>query len=114
DVAGISSSSWTAVGPGNVGGRVRAVLPIDANTVYVAGVAGGIWKTTNCCTTSTTWTALNDFLANLAITTLIADPTNTNILYAGYREGFSIADAVRGAGVFKSLDGGLTWTQLAS
>ncbi len=43
DVAGISSSSWTAVGPGNVGGRVRAMLAVDASTVYVAGVAGGIW-----------------------------------------------------------------------
>jgi hypothetical protein len=113
-VAGIDSSSWTAVGPGNVGGRIRAILPIDANTVYVAGVAGGIWKTTNCCTTATTWTALDDFLANLAVVTLIADPTNPDILYAGTGEGFSNADAVRGAGVFKSTDGGTTWTQLAS
>ena len=113
-VAGIDSSSWTAVGPGNVGGRIRAILPIDANTVYVAGVAGGIWKTTNCCSTNTTWTALDDFLANLAVVTLIADPTNPNTLYAGTGEGFSNADAVRGAGVFKSTDGGTTWTQLAS
>ncbi len=114
EVAGIGTGSWTAVGPGNVGGRIRAVLPIDASTVFIGGVAGGIWKTTNCCTPSTTWTAINDFMANLAISSLIVDPTNPNVMYAGTGEGFSNADAVRGAGVFKSTDGGTTWTQLAS
>ena len=114
EVAGIDSGSWTAAGPGNIGGRIRAVLPIDASTVFIGGVSGGIWKTTNCCTNSTTWTAVNDFMANLAISSLIVDPTNANVMYAGTGEGFGNADAVRGAGVFKSTDGGTTWAQLAN
>lgn len=65
-VAGIDNTSWTSIGPGNVGGRIRAVLPIDASTVFVGSVAGGIWKTTNCCSLSTTWSPINDFMANLA------------------------------------------------
>src|SRR5262249_14082333 len=113
-VAGINGASWTAVGPGNVGGRVRAVLPLSATTVFVGGIGGGIWKTTNCCSTSTTWSPVNDFLANLAVATLVVDPTNANTLYAGTGEGFSNQDAVRGAGIFKSTDGGSTWAQLAS
>jgi len=114
DVAGIDNLSWTYAGPGNVGGRIRAILPIDASTVFIGGVSGGLWKTTNCCTTSTTWSPVSDFMANLAISTLIADPTNVNVLYAGTGEGFGNADAVRGAGIFKSTDGGVTWAQLAS
>ncbi|WP_423223879.1 hypothetical protein [Candidatus Amarolinea aalborgensis] len=113
-VVGIDNLSWTNSGPGNVGGRIRAILPISAATVFVGGVSGGIWKTTNCCSTSTTWTPLNDFLANLAVSSLILDPTDANVMYAGTGEGFFNVDAVRGAGVFKSTDGGATWNQLAS
>ena len=113
-VAGIDNASWTEAGPGNVGGRIRAILPIDASTVFIGGVSGGIWKTTNCCSTSTTWTSMDDFMANLAISSLIVDPTNPNVMYAGTGEGFLSGGAVRGAGVFKSTDGGTTWAQLSS
>lgn len=113
-IFGIDNLSWTNNGPGNIGGRIRAILPIDAATVFVGGVSGGIWKTTNCCTTSTTWTPINDFMANLAVSSLILDPTNANVMYAGTGEGFFNVDAVRGAGVFQSTDGGATWNQLAS
>ncbi len=113
-VAGITNGGWSEAGPGNVGGRIRAILPITSSTVFVGGVAGGIWKTTNCCSLTTTWTKIDDFMANLAVVTLIVDPTDANVMYAGTGEGFSNADAVRGAGVFKSTDGGTTWAQLAS
>src|SRR5205823_12952875 len=42
------------------------------------------------------------------------DPTNSSVLYAGTGEGVFNGDAVRGAGIFKTIDGGLTWSQLAS
>ncbi|MBI5029519.1 MAG: hypothetical protein HZB51_03260 [Chloroflexi bacterium] len=113
-VAGISNLTWKSVGPGNVGGRIRSVLPINATTVFVGGVSGGIWKTTNCCSTSTTWSVVNDFMANLSVATMVYSPTNNSIMYAGTGEGFFNGDAVRGAGIFKSTDGGTTWTQLAS
>ena len=113
NAAGIDKLSWNQVGPGNVGGRIRTILPLSDTTVLIGSVSGGLWKTTNCCSLDTTWSPINDFMANLSISSLIIDPTDTNVLYAGTGEIFS-ADGMRGAGVFKSIDGGDTWTQLSS
>lgn len=110
--AGISNAGWTFAGPGNVGGRIRAVLPINSSTVFVAGVSGGLWKTTNCCSTGTTWTPIDDWMANIGISSLIVDPTNANVMYAGTGE--STGSGFRGAGIFKSTDGGTTWAQLSN
>ncbi|HEY0461695.1 MAG TPA: hypothetical protein VGC97_21340 [Pyrinomonadaceae bacterium] len=105
--------TWSPLGPGNVGGRTRALLvdPVSPNTMYTAGVAGGVWKTTDG---GASWVALDDFMANIAVTCLTFEPGNSSILYAGTGEGFFNADAVQGAGIFKSTDSGATWARLAS
>ncbi len=105
--------TWQSLGPGNVGGRTRALLidPINPDVMYAAAVAGGIWKTTNG---GTSWAPLNDFLANIAVTCMAIDPTNPNIIYAGTGEGFFNADGVRGAGIFKTTDAGAHWTRLTA
>jgi hypothetical protein len=79
--------TWQSIGPGNVGGRTRALVidPVSPDTMYAAGVAGGIWKTTNG---GSSWVPLNDFLANIAVTTLAMDPSDPNTIYAGTGEGF--------------------------
>ncbi len=104
-------SNWNSLGPGNVGGRTRtlAINPSSPDTMYTAGVAGGIWKTTNG---GSSWSPLNDLMNNMAVTTIIIDPNNHDTLYAGTGEGFFNIDAVRGDGIFKSTDAGLTWTHL--
>ena len=99
-------------------GRVRAIL-VDAGdasgkTVFIGSVAGGLWKTTDITTRPATWTLVNDFLANLAITDICQDPTNSNTMYFCTGEAFLNADAVSGNGVFKSTDHGVTWAPLAS
>jgi photosystem II stability/assembly factor-like uncharacterized protein len=111
--AGIEPSQWTWIGPGNIGGRIRAILihPTTPSRMWVGGVSGGIWTTVNG---GTSWSPVNDFMANLAVTSLIISPANTNVLYAGTGEGFNNSDGIRGAGIFKSADGGVTWAQLAS
>ncbi|MBI2943491.1 MAG: hypothetical protein HYY25_04760, partial [Candidatus Wallbacteria bacterium] len=53
-------------------------------------------------------------MANLAVCTLAAQPDNPAILYAGTGEGYYNGDAARGAGVFKSVNSGVTWDRLAS
>ncbi len=105
--------SWTQVGPSNIGGRIRAIAvhPSDPNTVYLGAVAGGVWKSTNG---GSSWTALNDFMENLAVCALVIDPNNPNIVYAGTGEGFFNLDAIRGAGIFKSTDAGASWNRLSS
>ncbi|KRP08615.1 MAG: hypothetical protein ABR94_11185, partial [Sphingobacteriales bacterium BACL12 MAG-120802-bin5] len=60
------------------------------------------------------WQLVNDFFPSLAVTKITYDPFNTNVFYFCTGEGWFNADAVRGAGVFKSEDAGATWTQLPS
>lgn len=110
---GALASAWEALGPGNIGGRTRALLihPTTPDTMWAGSVAGGIWKTTNG---GATWVPKADLLINMAVNSMVMDPRNSNVLFAGTGEGFFNADAVRGAGILKSTDGGETWTQLPS
>jgi uncharacterized protein (TIGR03437 family) len=105
--------SWTPLGPGNVGGRTRALLvhPASPSVMYAAGVAGGVWKTTNG---GASWTPLADLIANIAVCALAFDPRNPEVIYAGTGEGFFNYGGVRGAGIFKTTDGGASWAHLSS
>jgi photosystem II stability/assembly factor-like uncharacterized protein len=99
-------------------GRIRTVwvdLADGTNkTVWVGGADGGIWKTTDITASPSPWAPVNDFMANLAISSISQDPTNTNIMYCGTGEKTFNVDAVDGGGVWKSLDHGLTWNLLSS
>jgi len=106
---------WSNIGPGNVGGRTRAILVQGTNpnyTIYAGGVAGGIWKLEDS-DSDNPWVALDDLMPNLAVTTLAQVPGVDDTIYAGTGEGFNNGDAVKGAGIFKTTDGGDTWEHLA-
>jgi hypothetical protein len=102
--------AWTSLGPGNIGGRTRALVidPVDPQTMYAAGVAGGVFKTTDG---GASWRPTSDLLPNIAVSSLAMDPTNRSVLYAGTGEQWA-GDGVRGAGMFKTTDGAATWTRL--
>jgi photosystem II stability/assembly factor-like uncharacterized protein len=106
---------WVERGPGNVGGRTRGLIvdPDDPtkNTWFAGSVGGGIWKTTNA---GTTWSNKTPTIPNLATVTIAMAASNHAIIYAGTGEGFSNTDAVRGDGIWRSIDRGETWTQLSS
>jgi len=108
--AGIGGSSWTWLGPGNIGGRVRsiAVNPIVPSTWFAGSVSGGIWKTVD---SGAHWAPVNDFLANLSISTMVIQPGNPSVIYAGTGESLT---GLHGAGIFTSTDAGDTWSQLTS
>jgi photosystem II stability/assembly factor-like uncharacterized protein len=120
DGGGVGPESWTWLGPGNIGGRIRAIVihPQDPNVMWVGSASGGIWKTTNG---GADWQPLDDFMASLSVGCMALHPDDPDLLYAGTGEGFfetvegsTNTAAVRGAGIFKSMDGGATWTQLPS
>ncbi len=114
----LTGVNWTERGPDNVGGRTRAIMvdpnDVTKNTIWSAGVAGGLWKTTDITASSPNWQSVDDFFGNLAISSLAYDPSNTNTMYFSTGEGYYNADAVRGFGVWKSTDGGSNWSQLSS
>jgi photosystem II stability/assembly factor-like uncharacterized protein len=108
--------TWQPLGPGNAGGRTRALVirPDDPNTMYAGTVGGGVWKTTDG---GQTWTPLTDLLPSIGIGALAMDPQSPDTLYAGTGEFYTntntTGNTIRGAGIFKTTDGGATWTQLA-
>lgn len=118
NIAPISGVSWDEQGPNNVGGRTRAIMvdPNDGtgNTVWAGSVGGGLWKTTNITASSPNWAPVNDLFGNLAVTSIAYDPSNTQVMYFATGEGYFNLDAIQGFGVWKSTDGGATWSQLAA
>ena len=113
DVLTFSGASYTtsgritalAVDPSCSTGRCRA---------WAAAAGGGVWRTTNALAGSgVTWTFISDSFATNAIGTLTYDAA-TNTLYAGTGEPNASADSEAGFGIYKSTDGGDTWTHLAS
>jgi PKD repeat protein len=116
--AAIAGVTWAERGPNNNGGRTRAIL-VDLNdvthqTIWAGSVAGGLWKTTNITAAQPNWASVNDFFSNMAITSITQAPTNPQVLYFATGEGNNNSDAVRGMGVWKSSDGGITWAQLSA
>ena len=94
---------WVSIGPGNIGGRVRSLVihPTIPSTMWVGGVSGGIWKTTNG---GGSWSTNTDFLTNLAVHCMAIDPANPNTLY------FGTGEVIPGNGIFKTLNAGSSWT----
>ena len=108
-----SDNNWVERGPNNVGGRVRAIM-FDPNDptfkrVFAGGVSGGLWVN-NDITTNTAWTRVN-IDENLSVSAITYDPNNTNIFYLGTGESYVGGD-VNGNGVWKSTDGGTSWTKV--
>jgi hypothetical protein len=107
-----AGTTWTALGPGNIGGRTRSIVvhPRDSKVLWAGSVGGGVWRTGD---TGASWTPVDDFMANLAVTAMVMDPTNPDVIYAGTGEGFFNVDALRGAGIFRTTDG-VHWQQIPS
>ncbi len=107
---------WKERGPNNVSGRTRAFI-IDmndptGNTMWTGGVAGGIWVSRNILDPTPQWMPVGDFFENVAIGAIAQDPNQPNNIYVGTGEGWFNFDALRGMGIWKTSDGGITWEQL--
>lgn len=111
----VAALEWIERGPANVPGRTRAllVMPDDPslNTWMAGSAGGGIWKTTDG---GASWTFLTPGFPNLSVSALAFAPSQPDVIYAGTGEGFFNLDAINGDGVFKSVNGGASWMQLAA
>lgn len=104
----ITNEFWS--GRRNASGRVVSVAPhpTDANTVYIGSASGGVWKTTDA---GLTWVPLTDELASLNHGAVAIDPSNPDTIYAGTGE-WTVQSV--GDGLFRSLDGGLSWERIGT
>lgn len=108
--AGLQPSQWQALGPANVGGRVRSLAfdPRNANRLFAGTASGGLWLTQNA---GASWRAIHDFLPNLSVSTIAVHPANPDVMFIGTGEASA---GLVGVGAFKSVDAGLTWQPLAA
>ncbi|MDH5235495.1 MAG: hypothetical protein OEW77_11090, partial [Gemmatimonadota bacterium] len=100
-----------SIGPAVMGGRVHDVEvdPRDPATIYVGAAAGGIWKTTN---KGTTWTPIFEGQPDNTFGDLAIFAGDSRIIWAGTGEQNNRQSSSWGGGVYRSTDGGATWTLL--
>jgi photosystem II stability/assembly factor-like uncharacterized protein len=110
DTGILTEMQWRNVGPFR-GGRTRAVsgVPAQPNFFYVGPVNGGVWKTNDF---GRTWQPIFDQQPTGSIGAIEVAPSNPNIVYVGSGEGLRRPDLSVGDGIYKSTDGGSTWTHL--
>ncbi len=105
----LSGLTFRAPGPAVTGGRIHDVeaLPDDPSTLYVATASSGLWKSTN---QGTTWTSLFDDQPVSTFGDIAIAPSNPDIIWAGTGEQQNRQSTSWGDGVYRSTDGGTTWT----
>ncbi len=115
-----SSNSWTSLGPNDQGGRTRAIMfdPNDTQKkkVWAGGVTGGLWYNNDITSSTSKWMIVDDFWNSIGVTCIAYDPNNTRIFYVGTGEGFTTrsSSTTKGAGIWKTTDGGSSWSRLSS
>jgi len=107
----ISGLKLRNIGPAYCSGRIAdfAVNPDDINQYYVAVASGNVWKTDNA---GTTWKPIADTIGAYSIGVIKLDPTNSNVVWVGTGENNHQRALGYGSGVYKSLDGGQSWTNM--
>jgi len=134
---GHSTGSWELIGPSKAtypaalnpflfdgaqylaSGRVTAmaIAPTCTQskcTLYVGAAGGGVWRTDKALTGSN-WEYISGSFGSNAIGSLLIDPSDPSgdTLYAGTGESNASADSEAGVGIYKTTDGGQSWTFVA-
>ncbi|HKV27519.1 MAG TPA: hypothetical protein VJN90_04515 [Candidatus Acidoferrales bacterium] len=99
------------IGPALISGRIVAIAvdPTDRAHYYVGAASGGVWETRN---DGGTWTPVFDHEGSYSIGALAIDPQNPSVVWAGTGEANSQRSVAYGDGVYRSDDGGASWTNV--
>src|SRR5438034_9171876 len=130
------ATTWTELGPSGVSadalvasestgatagtiysGRATAIAVAptckqSGCTVFIGAAGGGVWKTTNALAATPTWTPSSNGIPSNAIGSIVFDPNDAtgNTLYVGTGEPNGSSDSEAGVGLYKSPNGGSTWS----
>ena len=107
----LENFSWRSVGPPGAGGRI---IDVDVAgefpyTIFIAGATGGLWRSVN---NGVTFEPLFDHEGTNSIGAIAIHPTNPDIIWVGTGENNARNSVSWGDGVYKSTDGGESWTNL--
>jgi photosystem II stability/assembly factor-like uncharacterized protein len=104
-----ADADYRYVGP--VGNRVSAVVgvPGDANVYYIGAASGGIFKSEDG---GVSWIPIFDDQPAQSIGALAVAPSDANVVWAGTGEAFIRSNVSIGNGVYRSTDGGASWSHL--
>ena len=100
--------SWAEMGPDNVGGRARAIFPVNKNLIYTGGVSGGLWVSEDG---ANTWSQVTTFPSMMVSSIAVC---GNGDIYVGTGSAFDNyggtgASGFNGRGIYWSNDGGQTW-----
>jgi photosystem II stability/assembly factor-like uncharacterized protein len=107
----LGSLEWRLIGPYR-GGRVVAVAgdPVHSQVFYFGSTGGGVWKTTDG---GRYWENVSDgFFKRASVGAIAVAESDPNVIYVGMGETTIRGNVSHGDGVYKSTDGGKTWTHL--
>ena len=101
---------WRSIGPFRGGRTVGATgVAGHPNTFYIGVNDGGVWKTDDA---GRTWMPVFDAESTGSIGAVAVAPSDPNTIYVGSGEGLQRPDLSVGDGIYKSTDGGRSWTHL--
>lgn len=111
----VLSQEWERRGPAEVGGRTRALAidVMDENVILAGGVSGGMWRTTNG---GASWVKTTTPMQLHSVSCIAQDTRvgKENIWYYGTGEFWGNSADISGDGIYKSTDGGKSWSPLMS
>ena len=107
----VSGGSWLPAGPVNIGGRVSALAvdPTDTERIWLGAADGGVFLSEDG---GSSWTPVFDDQTALSIGAIAAHPTDPDTLWVGTGEETGGGYSYDGEGVFRTTDGGQSWTDL--
>jgi photosystem II stability/assembly factor-like uncharacterized protein len=101
---------WRSIGPFR-GGRALAVTGVrgQADVFYFGAVGGGVWRSNDA---GRTWKPIFDSAGIASIGAIAVAPSNPQVIYVGTGEADMRSDIAYGNGMYKSGDGGKSWTHI--
>src|SRR5688572_3783428 len=102
---------WRSIGPAAMSGRIADIAVYERNSSiwYVATAHGGVWKTTN---NGTTFEPQFQNQGLMSVGAVAVAQNNPDLVYLGSGESNNRQSTSWGDGVYKTTDGGKTWTNI--